>query len=244
VSQPPWGPPPPDRPPYPPPYLGPWPYPPPYPPPRKSNAGLIIGLVVVAVVVMVGVVLIVALARGSSGRASAPSEQSAQQPKSNSTRAEDVSDMNVVCDGGTVDNAAVFERPHRIVVFRQANQAGHWDEVSPSSSAPYSAEDVPVRKVDVVACLTRRAGSELKIQTCNYKTSDKNVDVDYYGVDYDFELREAATGTVIQNLGPVAGEVTPYCPFIATFERSAQVPKIYAEPNADVIEAKLAAFTG
>ncbi|WP_232073692.1 hypothetical protein [Mycobacterium stomatepiae] len=224
-------------PPYPPP--GPYPpYPPPPPAPRKANRVLIIVLAVAAIVVLVPVAVvgffvikdIASDGRGETRKAASPT------------------DFDVVCDGGSISNAATYGKPYKVVAFAPYDEPNpmremtntHWTGVTLDSRADYSVSPNDFHSVNVVACLTRKSGTEVKSRTCDLKTdSGEHVAVDYYAVQYDIELREARTGKHIEQLGVVDGPAVG-CPFLVWVNN--RDPKVYADPDHAAVDAKLAEF--
>lgn len=227
-------------PPQPPQYPQQWP--PSYPsqPPlrRKTNVGLIVVLAVAAVVVLVpvalvGFFLLQDMARDERGRV-----QEAASPTA----------FDVVCDGGSISNAAAYGKPYKIAAFAPDDEPSpmrelansHWAEVTLDSRADYRANPDDFRSTNVVACLTRKSGTEVKARTCNLQTdTGEHVDVDVYAVQYDIELREAKTGKRIEQLGTVDGPAVS-CPLLVWVKT--RDPKAYAGPDSAAVDAKLAEF--
>ncbi|WP_156623091.1 hypothetical protein [Mycobacterium sp. 1164966.3] len=80
----------------------------------------------------------------------------------------------------------------------------------------------------------------MKSLTCDLQTeAGEHVAVDYYVVQYNIELREAATGKHIEQLGAVDGPATT-CPFFVWVKK--RDPKTYADPDPGAANAKLAEF--
>ena len=227
-------------PPQPPQYPQQWPpsYPPPAAAPRKTNVALIIVLALAAMVVLVPVALVgfyvirdIALdARGESKKAASPA------------------DFHVVCDGGSISNAATYHKPYKIAAFAPDDEPNpmrelansHWSEVMLDSRADYRVNPDDFRATNVVACLTRKPGTETKSRTCNMRTdTGEHVDVDYYAVHYDIELREARTGKHIEQLGAVDGPATS-CPILVWVNKRDR--KMYAESDPAAVNAKLTEF--
>jgi hypothetical protein len=157
-------------------------------------------------------------------------------------------DFDLVCDGGSISNAATYGKPYKIAVFAPDDEpnpmrelvSAHWREVTLDSPADDRVNPDDFRSTNVVACLTRKPGTEVKSRTCNLKTdADNRVDVDYYAVQYDIELREARTGKHIEQLGTVDGPAA-ICPFLVWFNK--RDPKTYAGPDPAALNAKLAEF--
>lgn len=230
-------------PPQPPQYPPQWPpsYPPPAPAPRKTNVVLIVVLVLAAIVVLVpvalvGFFLIQDMARdGLDGRGG-------------TKKASSLSDFDVVCDRGSISNAAAYAKPYKIAAFAPDERpnpmsqvtSDHWSQLTLDSGADYRVSPDEFQSVNVVACLTHKPGTEAKSLTCDFKTDDgEHVTVDYYAVRYDIELREARTGKHIEQLGPVDGPAAS-CPFLLWVKK--RDPKMYAEPDPAAVNAKLAEF--
>lgn len=223
------------------PHQWPPPYSPPAPAPRKTNVALIVVLTVAAIVVLVpgaivGFFVIRDVAHdGLDGRGGVQ-------------KATSVMSFDVVCDRGSISNAAAYARPYKILAFAAIEEPDpmnelsntHWNEVTLDSRADYAVSPNDFQSANVVACLTRKPGSEVKSRTCDLKTdSGERVAVDYYSAQYDVELREARTGRRIEQLGTVDGRVTG-CPFLVWVNK--REPKAYARPDAAALDAELAEF--
>jgi hypothetical protein len=254
VSQPPGGPPPPNQPPYPPPYLPPypgphnapsqgpypppywppqgqpWQQPPPYPRPPKSNHNVLIG--VIAAVVIIGAFLaVIVIGSGWPGDSASP-----EQRKANARTAQTAADFGVVCGSGSVRNAADYRQPYVAAAFHEGDRPHSWEQVSlPGGDLK------PAGSINVVACLSRKSGTEVKSKTCTFQSAGKDVEADFYAVEYDLQLHQAKTGELIRSLGTVNGPANR-CPLMAWF--SEMSPKVYADPDPVAVAAKLAAFTG
>lgn len=230
-------------PPQPPQYPQQWPppYPPPAPAQRKTNAVLIVVLAVAAIVVLVPVALvgffvIRDMARdGLDGRGGVK-------------KASSLSDFDVVCDRGSISNAATYGKPYKIAAFAPQVRPSpmsqvsrdHWTQLTLDARADYRASADDFQSANVVACLTQKPGSEVKSRSCDFKTdAGENVTVNYYAVQYNIELREAKTGKHIEELGAVDGPAAR-CPFLLWVKT--RDPKMYAEPDPAAVDAKLAEF--
>ncbi|MEM6104693.1 hypothetical protein AAHS21_00310 [Mycobacterium sp. 050272] len=220
----------------------PSPYPPPpYPPapaPRKTNRALVVVLSLAAIVLLVpaaiiGFFVVRDIARDGRGE---------------SRKAASITDFDAVCDGGSIRNAAGYGKPYKIAAFAPDDEPNpmreltntHWREVTLDSRADYRANPNDFLSTNVVACLNRKPGTEVKSLTCNLKTDKgEHVTVDYYAVQYDIELREARTGKQIAQLGTVDGPAAS-CPFLVWVNKGD--PKTYAGPDHAAVDAKLADF--
>ncbi|MGA5462204.1 hypothetical protein [Mycobacterium sp. NPDC050041] len=227
-GQPQWGASPPH---WPPPQGQPW-APPTAPRPPSKNTGLIVGLVAAAVVVVVVVVLGLLVVRSGSD------EVSDEQRLANATTATDASDFNVVCEDGSVSNAAAYRKPYTIAAFRQTTgligRDVIWTGVTLEGS--YAADDAKWSEINAVACVSRVAGSEVKSGTCEF---DDGEVADHYAVEYEITVHEAKSGRAVENLGTVNGPATD-CPFMATVE--SDDPRIYGSPDPAAVDAELAEF--
>ncbi|OBA63094.1 hypothetical protein A5647_06210 [Mycobacterium sp. 1100029.7] len=163
-------------------------------------------------------------------------------------KASALSDFDVVCDRGSISNAASYGKPYKIVAFAPDVRPSpmsqvshdHWTELTPGPRADYRANANEFQAANVVACLTQKAGTEVKSRSCDFKTdAGDNVTVDYYAVQYNIELREAKTGKHIEDLGTVDGPAAR-CPFLLWVNKRDH--KMYAEPDDAAVEAKLAEF--
>jgi len=96
-----------------------------------------------------------------------------------------------------------------------------------------------VAAVNVVACLTRQKGSEVKSGSCEFDSRGSKVTAEHYSVKWNVQLREAKTGKKITNLEPVNGPAAS-CPLFGTFDP--KDPKIYADPDKILLADELARF--
>lgn len=216
-------------------------WPPPYPPPPRSRRTKIVllavlapvAIVILVVVGLIGYYVIDDLADGDRG---------------GSREAHSLTDFNLVCDQGTISNAAALGRPYKIVAFTPDERpdplsnavADPWTEIRLDSRADYAVTSEDFLSVNVVACLSHKSGTEVKALTCDVKTKrGEQVSIDYYGVQYNIELREARTGKTIAQLGTVDGKAD-HCPFLLWVDQ--HNPKMYAEPEPAQVDAKLAQF--
>ncbi|TDK90745.1 hypothetical protein [Mycolicibacterium mucogenicum] len=201
---------------------GQWPqYP---PPPKKSAAGRIIGVVAAVFAIPVVIAAIVGITAGIRG-----------EPPTTATTADD---FKAVCKNGSVSNAADYQKPHKVVTFYESVTG--WSAVTMlGAGADYAGANLPPSSINVVACLSRRAGSEKKEGTCDYDSGGDKDRVSRYSVDYDVELREAKTGERIKSLGSVPGPSTR-CPVVALYTASSH--KMYGDPDKDQLNAMLKEF--
>ncbi|MCV7102121.1 hypothetical protein H7I01_17395 [Mycobacterium palustre] len=172
----------------------------------------------------------------------------ARDGRGESRKAASPGDFDVVCDGGSISNAAAYGKPYKIAAFAPDDEPDpmreitgvHWRAVTLDAGADYRMNTDDLQSTNVVACLTRKSGTEVKSRTCDMKTdAGEHVGIDYYAVQYDIELREARTGKHIEQLGTVDGPTTS-CPFYVWVNKRDR--KTYAEPDAAAVSAKLAEF--
>ncbi|MGE2717169.1 hypothetical protein ACQI4L_24195 [Mycolicibacterium litorale] len=230
-----WYPPPQGWPPQgPPPQWGP-PQGPPWPPPRPpSNNSLVIVLAVAAVVVvLLSVAALVVVGVGADDEDGPATEE---QRAANARTASSASEYDIVCGTGSVANAAEYRKPYKIVAFYE-DHGDHWDELS--LAPPYSTADKTPSSINVVACLSRKPGTEVKSGSCEFRSGGDDISVDHFAVEYEIELHEAKTGRTITSLGTVKGPAD-HCPFLEFF--SGDDPKVYGAPDENAVAAKLAGF--
>jgi hypothetical protein len=206
------------------------------PPPKKSRAFTVF----LAIVGIIGVGL-VAVFVGSSLMDSGAKRGSAgnDQRAANAKTATYESDFETVCGNGSVSNAAAYAKPYKIIAFSQGDRPDSWDSVTLTDAVGYRSTSDSLSSINAVACLSRKADTEVKSKTCEFDSGGDTVKADYYAVEYDIDLYEAKTGKSITSLGSVNGPATS-CPFLATFSKSS--PKVYASPDDAAVDAKLAEF--
>ncbi|MUL83662.1 MULTISPECIES: hypothetical protein [unclassified Mycolicibacterium] len=151
--------------------------------------------------------------------------------------AQSASDFSQVCDNDRITNAAEYGKPYNAVAYFKG--LGIVNEIWLSASD--SALSDEFSKINVVACLDRKRGSEVKSIQCVDDDDGNNIKVDYYSVEYEITFREAKTGKVIRSGETVTG-TAERCPFIATYDRKSR--KMYARPDDDAVAAKLDEFAG
>lgn len=248
---PPYGPPPYGQPPHwPPPQGQPWqgqagappPYgrpaygPPPYgqpqwsparPPIRPKKSGL--GIAIVAVIAVLGISFV-----GFMGYLVDKVDAEGQD-----RTAQSASDFSSVCDNDHITNAAEYGKPYNIAAFFKG--LTFMDESwLPVSSDKWSTSD-RYSEINVVACLDRKKGSEVKATSCVDDDDGNRTTVDYLSVEYEVTFREAKTGKVIKDGGTVTGTAGS-CPMLGSYDKRSR--KMYARPDDDAVQAKLDAFAG
>lgn len=217
---------------------GPMPQPPraPYGPPPRNRRRLVVVLVTMLVVGVVGFLTLVGYAYSLLDDPATDEER-----LENAVDAQFVTEFSTVCDRGSVSNAGAFEEPYTIVAFRQKDMDDDlYSEVTFDHDSDYDSADRGVATTNVVACLSQKEGTEKRAGTCEYDaSSSRRDDIGHYSVQYEVELREARTGTLIENLGVVDGPADE-CPGLVYITGS----RIYAGPDQSALEAKLDAFLG
>lgn len=212
----------------------PWPgYPP--PPPRKSNTRTVLIAVFAAlgVLIVLGVGARVVLKSDDDG---SRREVTAEERLANAKKASTAADYDVVCGSGSVSNAGEYEKPYTVVAFYESNRPDSWSNVDVSGTA-FGADYTQATGINVVACLTRKAGTEVQSGSCEYNSNGKKVDVDRYATEYEVVVHEAKSGKVIENLGTVKGPADG-CPVLAFFDSNK--PRIYGAPDDDAVKDLLA----
>jgi hypothetical protein len=159
-----------------------------------------------------------------------------EQRASNAKIAAVTSDFDVVCSRGSVTNAAVYAKPYKIIAFHQAAGPARWQAITLDPRARYVADPNALSAINVVACLSRKPGTEVRSGRCDFESGGVRVSVDRYAVEYTIDLHEAKTGMPIKSLGTVKSAVTD-CPMIDLGSS-----KLYEMPDTAAVEEKLAAF--
>ncbi|WP_280833751.1 hypothetical protein [Mycolicibacterium frederiksbergense] len=158
---------------------------------------------------------------------------------SNAKIATVTSDFDAVCLFGSISNAAVYAKPYKIIAFHQSAGSARWNETTVDAQARYAADPSALSSINVVACLSRTPGTEVRTGSCDFESGGVQVSIDRYAVEYTIDLHEAKTGKPIKSLGTVKGTATD-CPMPAMFNSGAT--KLYARPDTAAVEEKLAAF--
>ncbi|WP_110797695.1 hypothetical protein [Mycolicibacterium setense] len=193
--------------------------------PKKSR----LGIAIVAVVAVFGISIIGLMGYGFFKVAGETQE----------ITADSVSDFSKVCENGAVTNAAAYGPPYKIAAYYyNFGFAGPTWSSAPVSNWTSGSEEFT--EINVVACLDRKDGTEVKTATCEDDEAGAHITVDFYSVDYEITYRQAKTGEVIRR--DTVGSSGDRCPIMATYNKKTR--KIYADPDMDALEAKLQAFAG
>lgn len=223
------------------------------PQPQKSKKGLIIGLIIGAVVIfiIIPIILVIALVvlagnddkKSESNTNTQSSSQEDTQPDAslNATTARYSSDYDAVCKNGSVENAATFSKPYKVVAFsKNSAQVGDsWSSVSLAYDAPYRADHNKIEEVNVVACLEEKSGSATRSRACEFESGGEKVSLDYYAVQYTLAFREAKTGKLIDDSKSINGPATD-CPSFISYNRAD--PKLHAKPDQNAVDTAVRAF--
>lgn len=153
--------------------------------------------------------------------------------------AQSAHDFSDACDNDHITNAAEYGKPYNVAAFFKG--LGLVDEMWFSVSGNKWAESGDPTKINVVACLERKKGSEVKSLSCVDDDDGNPVTVDYYSVEYEITFREAKTGKVITSGGTVSG-TAERCGRLLYYESRSR--KAYADPDDDAVQAAVDAFAG
>ena len=220
-------------------------------PPKKSKTGLIVGIVISVIVLLLiigGATAFLMMGSKSDKSQSNSSDSSSDQDKpstkeSNAITAKYVTEFEVVCNDGSVTNAAASAKPYIISAFYNNNATSDsesWSQLSVGYGESYKVDLDKPEAVNVVACLKEKSGTAAKSKTCEFESrTDGKVSIDYYSVEYDLTYYEAKTGKKIKAGTTVNGPANT-CPGFAAFSKTD--PKIYAKPDETALETQLKAF--
>lgn len=203
------------------------------PPTPKGHRGLFIGLAVIVLVCITG---FAGLMINAADRADVTDDERI----ANARVAQLPQNFDTVCEDGSVSNAAPLRKPYTIVAFEQGAGFVDWSSMSMRGDAPFAAGD-DVTEINVVACVTRKPGTQIKQGACDIESGGEHLTVDRFSVDYTVELREARTGRFLADLGTVPGP-SDRCPFISFLDGKS--PKIFGAADTAAVEAKLSEFAG
>ena len=153
--------------------------------------------------------------------------------------ARSASDFSDACDNDRITNAADYGKPYNVVAFFKG--LGITEDVWLSVADDKGTASDEFSEINVVACLERQRGSEVKVTSCVDDGDGKRTTVDYYSVEYEVTFREAKTGTVIKSGEAVPGTAES-CPILGSYDRRSR--KMYARPDEDAVRASLDTFAG
>lgn len=190
-----------------------------------------------ALVIGVAAVVALGLLVAGSGGDGEPRIVSDEERAANVRRAQFIVEFADVCEAGAISNAADFEKPYRVVAFTERYDGGEYSELTMYGAPDFVVQDsFAVSSVNVVACFTRKRGTEVRSGSCEF---DSGNEVPRFAVEYDMVVHEAKSGKVIEDLGTVRGPAND-CPMLALFNKGS--PKIYGSPDKDEVIEKLAGF--
>jgi hypothetical protein len=237
----------------------------PYPPPQpgKSNKGLIIGLGIGALALLLvmgglGIVLVSHLGDDDPDPASTtavaepgPSEQASEEPTgeeeadnggNNAITAKYAADFEIVCQGGSVLNAAGYSPGKRTKAYVFANSLPQPETYSyqVTYTGRFYGSSSAVTQVGVVGCLTAVTGSEGPGRKCVIQDADKKrVTIDHVSSRFRLTFRAARTGEKLGDGGTVNAPATR-CPFLVRYDPATR--KSYALPDDAAVTAAFEKF--
>lgn len=226
----------------------------PYGQPPKSKTGLIIGIVIAAVLLLGGgaTALILTLSGDKDTKDNtSTSRQDDEKPAEDEAADEDklraanaktaayMSDLNAVCEVGSISNAAEFTKPYKVAAFSKANDDRSWATVSLKYDAAYNVKYDEFEKVNAVVCLDEKKDAAVKSTTCEFKSGGETIKIDYYATSYIATLYEAKSGKKVKELGSVSAPASR-CPMFASYNK--EDPKLIAKPDSAAVDALVAKF--
>lgn len=217
---------------------------------KKSKTGLIVGLILgfvfLFVIIPIVLIIIFVLMRGddkktntSSNTGSNSTQREPQgDPTANAEVATSASDFKVLCEGGSISNAADNGAPYKIAAFAMntAKPYPSWSTESLPYNSEYRADHDKPTSINAVACLDEVSGSAVKSKACEFTSSGEKISIDYFSVKYKLTLREAKTGKVIDESKTVNGPANT-CPMFASYNK--EDPKLHADPDEAALELAL-----
>ena len=87
--------------------------------------------------------------------------------------------------------------------------------------------------------MSEKDGAQVKTKTCDFKSGDDPITVDYYATVYNVTVYEAKSGKKIKDLGTVSAPAST-CPMFATYNKND--PKLVASPDTAAVDALIAEF--
>lgn len=219
------------------------------PEPKKSKTGLIIGLVLgfVFLFIILPIVFLVLFLvfRGddkktstSSSSSSSPRQEQQLDPTANAEVASSSSDFSVLCEGGSISNAADYRAPYKVAAFSMKSDKPYpsWSSESLPYDSTFRAEYDKHETLNVVACLDEQKDTAVKSKSCEFTSSGQKVSIDYYSIKYKLTLIEAKTGRVIDESKTVNGPANT-CPSFVSYNK--EDPRLHADPDEGALELAL-----
>lgn len=219
-------------------------------PPKKLGTGAILAIVggaLLVILLIAGIVFATTMmGKDNANKKSDDSSKTDDTKKdesalreANATTAESMSDLAAVCKNGSIKNAAAFAKPYKFAVFDNNTARGSWSNFSLSYNNESAVKYSDFAQANVIVCLDRDDSTAVKSTTCDFKTGDETVSVDFYAVKYKTTLYEAQSGKKIKELATVNGPASK-CPSFVSYDKNN--PKIYGDADKAELEANLAAF--
>jgi hypothetical protein len=154
--------------------------------------------------------------------------------------AKTLDDYKAACStGGMVTNATAYggASPHPIVVFEKGSDDKFAQSLVSFKDTTWSAVASKVTGGQLVACIARKAGSEVKLKDCPITDSVTKVtaDVAFHSSKYTVDVYEALTGKKVTSFEN--SSIATTCPTNAVYNKAD--PKIYAVFDQVALEASL-----
>lgn len=215
--------------------------------PQKSKKPLFIALAIVVVLALAGGAAFVTMSADKGGQSAnnTSTENEESSSSNNAVVADDASDFDVVCEGGSVSNAPDLDsaqKPYKVAIF--SKDPGPAEAYYLNSSAGYDkpfyvSYDGDVTQVPAVACLEVVDGSEQKELDCEYEKSGQTVTVAYYSLKYELTFRSAKDGKKVGESTEVNAPATS-CPFGISYD--SETMRGYAKVDDAAVAAAVTAF--
>lgn len=152
-------------------------------------------------------------------------------------------DYKAACSkGGMVTNATVYggDPPHPVVVFEKGSDEKFAQSLISFKDTTWSAVASKVAGGQLVTCIARKSGTEVKLKNCPITDSVTKVtaDVAFHSSKYTVDLYEASTGKMVNSFEN--SSISTACPTNAVYNKAD--PKIYAVFDQVALETSLSPY--
>ena len=166
-----------------------------------------------------------------------------EKSSNNAVTAERYSDFDAVCAGGSVMNAATFNKsakPYKVASFsKNPKRTSFSTESVGYDTAYYVDSKTDVSTISTVACLETVAGSENKELDCDYEKDGATINVAYYSSKRKLTFYSAKDGKKVGDGGEINAPALK-CPSFLSYDK--ETMSAYASVDDASLEAAISKF--
>lgn len=216
---------------------------------QNTKKGLLIVVVTLVTLLFGGAAVAAYMLQPKQESADQTNQSSQQQVVSNSLTTDEVDvsvaidSLKALCSGGTaVADADPYtgNGVHPIAVYLKGGDEKFAQEAVDFTDATWVPDSATPLTTQLVACVSRTAGSEKKLKTCPITDATTKVtsNVDFYSSTYSIDVYESATGKKVTTFTNTSTDVA--CPTTAVVDKID--PKVFATYDLTSLEASLKTY--